>query len=135
MLRKKDERILEMENDLYEITLQNNEYLKQVKDLHDQMGELRISLVSTKNEQKQPKPAKNNVSKQKQVVYQKPQANRQKSEREAFELRNSYSFRIGQILVNTVAKPGVNTISFPFLLIKLLFEPLFKQNRKKIKRK
>jgi len=137
-LQEKDKCIGEMENDLHEITLQNNEYLKQVKDLHDEKENLRISLSAARNELTEAQNAKKKAMQQKQTAQQKnkqpqkpnpPQnynapANVQKLEREVFELHNSYSFRIGQIFVNAVAKPGINTVMVPFRLLKLVFEPL-----------
>ena len=134
MLQKKEERIREMEGDLHEIIVQNNEFLKQVKDLQDELHEQRIRL-SAKNKTQAVSPAKNTKKSQKKVFQQKNRNNAEKYKNEVVALRNSYSFRIGQILVNTVAKPGVNTIIFPFLLIKVFFEPFFKRNRKKNKRK
>ena len=57
-LQKKDELINEMENDLHAITLQNNEFLKQLKDFQDEKENLNISMNSLQNELAEIKKAK-----------------------------------------------------------------------------
>lgn len=124
---KEKQRATELESDLQKLTLQNNDYLKEIKELHDEIENLRIRLKSFQN-----KPAQtNNANKKKQSPRQPAQqaqgfsAKVKKMEREVFDLRTSYSFRIGQTFVNALAKPGINTIMLPFRLIALVFESIF----------
>ena len=126
-LNKEKQHTTDLESDLQKLTLQNNDYLKEIKDLHDEIENLRIRLKSSQN-----KPAQtNNTNKKKQPPRQPAQqtqgfsAKVKKLEREVFDLRSSYSFRIGQTFVNAVAKPGKNTIMLPFRLIALVFESIF----------
>jgi myosin heavy subunit len=152
-LQGKTARIEELEQDLHEITLQNNEYLKQLKDLHDEKENLRISLSARQNELqkirleheknlkqlktraarlesiesklKKVRQAEEEAINRNKTLQKKKQAQEKKLKKEIFELRNSYSFRIGQVFVNAVAKPGVNTVMAPFRLAKLVIEPVF----------
>jgi hypothetical protein len=131
----------EMEQDLNEMMLQNNEYLKQLKDQHDEIQELRILLIAAEQGDAsvpvKNKPAKSN---QKQQEKQEPlsafsepgnsissasSAKIYRLESQIYELRNSYAFRIGQILVFAIKKPGINTIMAPFRLTKLVFNSIF----------
>jgi chromosome segregation ATPase len=126
-LNKEKQRATDLETDLQQLTLQNNDYLKEIKDLHDEIESVRIRLKSFQN-----KPAQtNNANKKKQPPRQPAQqaqgfpAKVKKLERKVFDLRTSYSFRIGQTFVNAVAKPGINTIMLPFRFIGLVFEFIF----------
>jgi hypothetical protein len=116
--QEKDERITELEQDLHEITLQNNEYLKQIKDLHDEMENLRVRLSSTQKEQRQLPPQNSIVS---------PKVKR--LEQQLSEVHNTYSYRLGQAFVSAVARPGKNTFLMPFRFIKIIFDFLFSRKR------
>jgi hypothetical protein len=112
-IHEKDELIKELEQDLHKITLQNNEYLKQIKDLHDEKENLRVRLNSTQKQQVQPQP-QNNVP-----------ANVKNLRKELSEVHNTYSYRLGQVFVSAVARPGKNTFMLPFRFTKIIIEFLF----------
>jgi septal ring factor EnvC (AmiA/AmiB activator) len=107
-----------LEQDLHEITLQNNEYLKQIKDLHDEMENLRVRLSSTQKKQKK-SPAQNSIV--------SPKVKR--LEQQLSEVHNTYSYRLGQAFVSAVARPGKNTFLMPFRFIKIIFDFLFSRKR------
>jgi hypothetical protein len=129
----------EMEKELNEMMLQNNEYLIQLKDQHDEIQELRILLITAEQgdvsaSAQKNKPAKSNQKHQEDQeplsVISSPgtstySAKIKRLESQVYELRNSYAFRIGQILVLAIKKPGMNTIMAPFRLMKLVFNSIF----------
>ena len=123
-LQKMEERTTDMEHDLHEITLQNNGYLKQIKDLHDEKENLYFNLSSIQNNQKQTKKLKKSWIKPKQAPVQKVNApaTARRLVPEEFDLRNTYSYRLGQVFVSAVARPGKNTVMLPFRFIRILFE-------------
>jgi hypothetical protein len=113
-VQEKDKRISDMEQNLQKITLQNNEYLKQIKDLQDETESLRVKLISAPKLQKQLPPQ--NYSRSTSV---------DKLEQKLSEVHNSYSYRLGQVFVSAVARPGKNTFMLPFRFLKIVFEFLF----------
>ncbi len=43
-------------------------------------------------------------------------------QKELHDVRESYSFRIGQVFVNAIAKPGKNTVLLPFNFVRIVLE-------------
>jgi hypothetical protein len=115
-LQEKDKQISDMEHNLQKITLHNNEYLKQIKDLQDETENLRVKLISAMKVRVKRPPAPRNFN----VL-----ADVKKLEQELSEVHNTYSYRIGQVFVSAVARPGKNTFMLPFRFLKIVFEFLF----------
>ncbi|MCP4021533.1 MAG: hypothetical protein GY729_06810 [Desulfobacteraceae bacterium] len=88
-----------LKTQLESMTLLNNTYLKEIKDLQKQKEYLNFRIRSS-------------------LIYAAEQAKRNDVER----FRSSYSFRVGETIVDAVSKPGLNTILMPFRIIKLMFE-------------
>lgn len=127
--------------DLEVLTLQNNSYLQQVKDYHDEIESLRKQITGQVQAKQTLKLAHNkqkalpNRQSAKNVErhWRKPQGNHfnKKWHREAIDLRHSYSFRLGKILIDAFARPGKNTFIAPYYLVKLAWDMLSGRGRRK----
>ncbi|MDA3788505.1 MAG: hypothetical protein PF503_08430 [Desulfobacula sp.] len=111
----------ELKKQLEKIALQNNDYLHQIKKMDEELENLKRRLFSTFSMERQ---SVNSDSK----FGTKPNnlSDRLKRlEDNNFALRDSYSFRIGQIFIDAVSKPGKNTIMLPFRFIGLIFDYMY----------
>lgn len=90
-----------------------NECLKENKDLRDELESLRIHCSGIQREY---------AGKKEEFAAKKKQSNKlaEQLRHENFSLRTSTSFRVGQVLVNAVAKPGKNTLLLPFSLLRIV---------------
>ncbi|PTN33799.1 sulfotransferase family protein [Desulfonatronum sp. SC1] len=113
--QKNSKSVSELEKDLHNLTLQNNEYLKQLKDLHDELKENRVRAVSLRQVQEELQQEKQKVAKEQKHVAAM-QERLEKSRNETLRLKHSYSFRLGHIIVQALTKPGKNTILAPYYL-------------------
>jgi hypothetical protein len=52
-------------------------------------------------------------------------ANVKNLRKELSEVHNTYSYRLGQVFVSAVARPGKNTFMLPFRFTKIIIEFLF----------
>lgn len=108
----------EMMGHLRQVQLENNELLVQLKDKEDEIEELRVRLSSLENERfVKPQAA----AKKNRAIFQ-PLADATKYSMDNLsgdDIRNSTSYRLGKILVYSVAKPGRNTLLMPYRLIRL----------------
>ena len=101
---------------LEKLVLEVNSYLQKCKDLEDSNENLRIKIsIQAKETTKQAK----ETTKSKQEL-KKIQNDIKRNRKELFTVKTSTSFQVGQILVNAVAKPGKNTLLFPFYLLRLI---------------
>jgi hypothetical protein len=107
-----DKKIAQMETDLQHLVEQNNRLLIKYKDLSDQSeayrNEIAVVLQRRCN---------------KQALSGKQLANKWK--RELISLKYSSSFKLGQILINAIKKPGRNTLLMPYHLVKLAIDRIF----------
>ena len=120
-----------MQMDLEKLTVQNNNYLKEIKDLQEEVSNLNINEISLYKENKQNKVQieslntqieRNAIQIESKLLKCANQMERKlnKKERRIVALETSYSFRIGQVFVNAFFTPGKNTLLFPFQLIGIL---------------
>jgi len=127
------------QDDLQHLTLQNNVYLKMLEDLHEEVSDLRISKVSFEDKIAKTEESLNQVrselveceavskkEKNKRMLQGKRLKKRIAELKQRISiLKVSYSYRIGQIFVNALRKPGKNTIILPFRFVRLLIEIAF----------
>jgi|GEM_PF-745182 len=92
-----------LKNELSKSITEVNDYFNKYKILNDKLNDLQIEL-STKNKQ---------TKKKSELL--------RNAEKQITILRNSTSFKIGQIIINAFIKPGKNTIMAPISLVKLFF--------------
>lgn len=97
--------------DLQKMAIQNNHLLLEQKALFDETENLRKRLAALSEKSAVRDSAiKESRSLKRQI---------QNLTHEAIELKKSYSFRLGQIIINAVMRPGKNTILLPYYLLKL----------------
>ncbi len=106
----------EMNAQLEEMVLLNNQYLHEIRRMNEELINLKKRLFSDN-------PNCFPETESEHLLYKI-----QTLETRNFDLRNSFSFRIGQVLIDAVSKPGKNTIILPFRFISLIFDYAF--NRK-----
>ena len=100
-----------MKSDMEKLVIENNRLLMENKDLMDELENSRLRMASSSYEQ-----VKSN----------------QKWNEEAIILRNSYSFRLGQIFVNAVNRPGKDTLLMPYYLLRFFWEIVSGRGRKNV---
>lgn len=98
---------ISLEADMENIVLQNNSYLKEVKDLADKIENLRRSISVASG-------AKKDAIRKQQLIQKRLNT-----------LQTSLSYRLGNLFVLSIKKPGKNTILLPFRLLKLFFTYIF----------
>jgi predicted nuclease with TOPRIM domain len=109
--------------DLQRITLLNNEYLKQIKDLHDEKEELRVRLSSRQSDL-----VTVNVQKLHQrEVFQRERAKKLRNEVDQLnlklkKLRKSTTFQAGVAFREAMKQPVSKGPLLPWRLIKLFRE-------------
>jgi hypothetical protein len=141
---------LKMEEGLQSLTLENAGYLRQMKALHDENENLSGQIFSQTQRQEGEK-TKNKAQQTKKKIQfpiprrhpvkpvaingtMQPESRQlQKWKREAIELRYSYSFRLGQVLINAVIKPGKNTLLMPYYLTLLTWDIISGRGEEKVK--
>ena len=133
-------KIKKLEDDLEKIVLENNTLLKESKDYFDEIEHLRKQISFLHQKKAEKKKMQHSKTEKNTVVPvasngSKPKELRQlqKWKKESIELRNSYSFRLGQILINTVLKPGKNTLLMPYYLTQLVWDIFTGRGRRKTK--
>jgi chromosome segregation ATPase len=104
----------EQNKKLNRLVTESNKYLKECKDLNDKLNDLRIKNQVHKKEMED-------------LNRQMEDLNRQIEDLQVRKsnLENSFSYRLGHILVKAVKKPGKNTLMAPIRLIKLIFSSIF----------
>jgi len=108
----------QMKFDLEKLTLENNDYLIEIKKLREEIGALKVS--------------------EKYLMTEKVHQDRLNSieftklEQKISTLQTSYAFRLGQLLSSSFSKPGGNIILFPVRFINLIFQFLVKRIISKI---
>ena len=107
-----EEQIKTLENRLTSMVLENNGYLKRIKALERENEYLSIRLSSISQSRALAEAAPGNKAHQNEIQ----------------RYSSSYSFRVGEIIVNGLARPGKNTLMMPFRLIGLAWE-IFKVKR------
>jgi hypothetical protein len=115
-----NDRLLKENKDYFEqmekLVLNNNHLLKENKDYFEQIENLRKHFYSIQNKRERYK-----ASKQIKIST----SNIDALQKEIHKLRSSYSYRLGQVFVSAIARPGKNTFMLPFRFIKIVFEFLF----------
>ncbi|MFO8089698.1 MAG: hypothetical protein R6U13_07680 [Desulfatiglandaceae bacterium] len=140
---EKDRSEVELEQDLREMLVQNNEYLKRINVLKDENYELKVNSYSLLKEVKKAKQTfeqnlneknhlMNQLIEEKKAFQQlndkyrnqakQSLARAERLELEIVNLRNSTSFRLGQVFVKAFARPGKNTFLMPFRFCRLVFQ-------------
>lgn len=142
-LKEKEAALTEFRRDLEELIVQNSRYLTELRRQYDLIEELRTRNSGLTQERDQLRNRVQRIKKKaagkKKVTSLAGDSNEkvvqesrsvQRLQREVQDLRNSYSFRIGQAFADGLMKPGTNTIKLPFRVIGLLFSAF--RNRKAI---
>jgi hypothetical protein len=104
--------IRDLTNDMENVVLQNNSYLREIKDLTDEITQLNISLKIQKDDLKKISDNLKWAQKEKQI------------------LRESTSYKIGNLIVMALKKPGKNSFLLPFRFFNLFIAHLFKKTPK-----
>jgi len=100
-----------LKNELEKSITEVNDYFNKYKMLSDKSNDLQIELSANNKHIKKKTEMLRNA--EKQITF----------------LRNSTSFKMGQIIINAFIKPGKNTIMAPILLTKLLFSSSMAKKR------
>jgi hypothetical protein len=118
-----------MEVDLEKMVLENNRLLTESKDRFDEAEDLRkrLSALDQNRKKEHGKPT------QAKQVISHDVSNISKWKKEAIVLKCSYSFRLGQILINGFSKPGKNTVLMPFYLASLAWDMISGRGREKVR--
>jgi hypothetical protein len=127
LYQRNEKHLVEMEKDLHQITIQNNAYLKQIKDLHDEKEELRVRLSSRQSDI-----ISVNVQKlQQREELQKERAEKLRNEVSQLKiklkmLRKSKTFQAGLAIREAINQPLTKGPLLPWRLIKLFREKVRK---------
>lgn len=123
-LKMKNLRLAEMEKDLHKMVTENNKLLVESKDLFDEVENYRKQVVALSQ------PSKNLQPNLATPSY----GQTDKWRRETIILQHSYSFRLGQILINAFTKPGKNTYMMPYYLVKLVWDMITGRGREQLQK-
>ena len=131
-----DATVAVLEAEMEQQVLENNHLLTELKDLTEEVQELKIQLSSTHTRKTEtPRPLKEKPKALSKVKQKKPTINPklmttevERLRNEIFTLQNSTSYRLGNLLVFAIRRPGKNTLLLPLRLIKLGYQVLFKKN-------
>jgi hypothetical protein len=110
--------IRKLKEDLESIAILNSRYLKDIKELQRTIDYLNAGYDGIHSYDHSISPSFAQVS------------NLKNKENELDSFKNSYAFRISDILMNAVVKPGKNTIMMPFRIMKLMLNYVL--NRKTV---
>ncbi len=99
----------ELKEQIQLLTVLNNSYLKEIRGLKQQNEYLNFQIRSSRK-----------------FGAQKIKRN------DTNQYMDHYSFRIGNIIIDAVRKPGKNTIMMPIRMIKLMFEIIAKRKARKV---
>ena len=132
-----EEKVKALENELERLALENNRLVMEQKDLFDEAENMRKKFAAFNQTPKMeqikqpvghatetPQLSLLNISRGHQI---------QNLSQAAIELRYSYSFRLGQILLNAVCRPGKNTLRMPYFLVQLAWDMISGRGRRKVK--
>jgi hypothetical protein len=103
----------QMKLDLEKLTLQNNDYLIEIKNLREEIAALKLSEKYLMTE-------KVHQTKLNAIEFTK-------LEQKISTLQTSSAFRLGQLLRSSFSKPGGNIVLFPVRFMKLIFQFLVKR--------
>lgn len=127
LYQRNEKHVVEMEKDLHQIIIQNNAYLKQIKDLHDEKEELRVRLSSRQSDI---------ISVNVQKLQQREELQRERAEKLRNEvsqlktklkmLRKSITFQAGLAIREAINQPLSKGPLLPWRLIKLFREKVRK---------
>lgn len=98
-LNRKQKQVNKLEYDLEKLVLENSRLLIENTELSDEVKNHRMQSAVTPRDQAR------------RLEYWR---------REAIVLKHSYSFRLGQIILNAFKLPGKNTILMPYYIVKLI---------------
>jgi hypothetical protein len=118
-----------MEADLEKMVLENNRLLTESKDRFDEAEDLRKRLNTLEQSSKK----QQGEATQGKWLVSNDVGNVSKWRNEAIVLKYSYSFRLGQILINGFSKPGKNTVLMPFYLASLAWDMISGRGREKVR--
>ena len=89
----------DLQDQVRTLTALNNEYVKEIRELQQKVEYLNFRACSSATMMTE------------------------KAQQDGIDLYvNSYAFRVGQVIVDAVRKPGKNTLAMPFRLMRLMFE-------------
>lgn len=115
-------KITDLDKDMQDLLNENKHLVIQNTDLKDKIEFYKKKIASKKHGPK---------NKRKLSSAELNQNKRWK--KEYLILKYSYSFRLGQILINAVKSPGRNTILFPYYFTQLLWDMISGKGREKAK--
>ena len=132
-----EERIKALEHKLEELTLENNRIVMEQKDLFDEAEHLRRKIAAISRVRAMPGAEAASVSADKEAPISLLSVAQEYrpiySTQEAIELRYSYSYRLGRILLDAVCRPGKNTLLMPYYLVQLVWDMVTGRGRLKVK--
>lgn len=109
----KQKNIEKLKSELENQILENNRLLLENKDLNDENKVYRMWEVTSIEPQDH------------RLLYWK---------KETIVLQNSYSFRLGQIIINAFKMPGKNTLLMPYYLVKLILDLISGRGRDELRK-
>ncbi len=119
---KQNRKMKRMEADLADIVSENNLLLQENKKYHEKVETYRKQISESKKT--------HNIQRYKGSIEAIPSY---KWKKEAIILEYSYSFRLGKILIDSVFKPGKNTLLMPYYLCKLFWEIITGKGRERMR--
>jgi len=111
-----------MRKKIEKLILQNNDFALEVKKLSESLEYQRDR--KKQSDEKKIKQMDDLSCRMDELCRKKAELDkkRDKLNKEIFLLKTSASFRLGQILINSIKRPGINTIKMPFSIFKLFWE-------------
>jgi hypothetical protein len=117
-VQEKNDRVSEMEQDLHD---EKKEMHVRLNTTQKELAKVKAKITATERKLSEQKKTQS-PQKQKHPQVSQLEAKAEKWKREASDLRSSASFRLGQVLVNAISRPGKNTLFMPFKFLKIIFE-------------
>jgi regulator of replication initiation timing len=112
-LDAKQKNIKRLNSDLENLVLENNRLLIENKNISDEIENYHMQSAA-------PTQSQDN-----RINYWK---------REAIVLQNSYSFRLGQIIINGFKMPGKSTLLMPYYIVKMILDIIKGRGRDELKK-
>lgn len=109
----KQKNIKRLNSDLENLVLENNRLLIENTNTRDEIENYHMQSVT-------PTQSQDN-----RINYWK---------REAIVLQNSYSFRLGQIIINAFKMPGKSTLLMPYYIVKMILDIIKGRGRDELKK-
>ena len=128
--------INELKIELEKMVMENNTLLIESKNLFDETENYRMRLAALGQDPKNlhSKPSKERNKNTRNYSVSNKDFQLRKWKKEAVIVKYSYSFRLGQILINTFTKPGKNTLLLPYYLFELALDMISGRGREKVKK-